>query len=458
MGKIINLWRGHNIKLPGVAQKRVTEVDPPNTFSVKPIDYKGLSPIPKLLIEKGSEVKAGDSLFYDKGNEDVKFTAPVSGEVAEIIRGPKRRIEEIVILADKEVKFKDFGKSDIDKIGTKEVKVKMLESGVWTYLIQRPFGIVADPNSTPKNIYISAYDTAPLAADVNYLLEGNEKAFQAGVNALNKLTDGKVHITFLHEYGPSKKIEHTHNVEDHYITGKCLHPAGNVGVQIHHIDPINKGDVVWTINPSDVVVVGRLFLDGKYNTERLVAIAGPEVKNPGYYKTYQGACIENIVKHAGLKNDHVRYISGNVLTGRRIEHNGHLGSSDRTITILEEGDKYEFMGWQFPTTPRPSISRTFLSTWFNIFGIDFDYKVSTNLRGEKRAYVVSGQYEKVLPMDIYPVHLVKSIMYGDFEEMEGLGLYEVLEEDLALCEFVCTSKINVQELIREGLDTLRIEG
>lgn len=458
MGKIINLWSGHDINLPGKADHQISKCDTPNTYSVKPTDFNGLRPIPKLEVHKGSEVKAGDTLFYDKDLEQVKFASPVSGEVVEIIRGPKRRIEEIIILADKKNEFKDFGVEDINKLNREDLKNKLLASGAWAYICQRPFGIVADPSQTPKQIFISGYDTAPMAADNNFLLQGNEKAFQAGIDVLDKLTDGNVNLTFLQKYEPSGKIRSTKNVEDHYISGKCQHPAGNVGIHIHHVAPINKGDIVWTVKALDVVIIGRLFLEGKYNTERLIAVQGPEIEAPAYFKAFQGACIENYINKAGLKKDNVRFISGDVLTGTRLEKSGHLCFNDYSIVVLEEGNTYEFMGWQFPTTPRPSVSRTFLSTWFNIFGVNFDYEASTNMRGEKRAYVVTGQYEKVLPMDLYPVHLIKSIMYGDFEEMEGLGIYEVIEEDLALCEFVCTSKMNVQELLREGLETIRIDG
>ena len=458
MGKILNLWSGHDINLPGQVNRIVLETKAPSTYEVKPTDFNGLRPIPKLEVQVGSEVKAGQCLFFDKDLADVKFVSPVSGEVVDIVRGPKRKIEAIRILADSEQIFIDHGTADVNSLNIEEIKRKMLSGGVWPLITKRPFGVVADPNETPKAIFVSGYDTAPLSADTNFLLEGNEEAFQIGINALNKLTPGNVNLTFLQKYEPSEKIKAIENVDDHFVTGKCKHPAGNVGIHIHHIDPINKGDVVWTLKAQDVIVIGRLFLEGKYNTERLVAVQGPEVANPAYYKVYQGACIESLISASGLKKEHVRFISGDILTGTRIDRNGHLGFSDYTIAVIEEGDTYEFMGWQFPTTPRPSISRTFLSTWFNIFGISFDYEATTNMRGEKRAYVVSGQYEKVLPMDIYPVHLIKSIMYGDFEEMEGLGIYEVLEEDLALCEFVCTSKMNVQELLRQGLDTLRIEG
>lgn len=441
---VTKLKKGFDINVRGRAAKEVSETYFPSTFAVKPKDFTGMIPIPKLTLEIGDEVKAGDHIYFDKRYPEVFYTAPVSGEVTDLVRGKQRSINEIVILADKEVKFKDFGAADPNTLNKESVIEKLLDSGCWPFIKQRPYNLVADPKATPKAIFISGFNTAPLAANLNFTLKGESKAFQAGIDVLNKLTEGKVHLSLSSKQVPCDTFSEASNVEKHYFEGP--HPAGNVGVQIHHIDPIAKGEIVWTVSAQEVVFIGRLFLEGKFNTERLVAIAGPEVKKPTYVKTYAGANLENLLNEQ-LTNDHVRVICGDVLTGKKVEKSGYLGFHDNLVSVIEEGDKYEMFGWLLPSYARPSISPTI--PW-SMMGEEFD--VNTNTHGEGRALVVTGQYESVLPMNIYPVHLLKAIMANDFELMEGLGIYELVEEDLALCEFVCTSKTNVQEILREGLD------
>lgn len=447
-GKVYNLKRGFDINIAGRAKKETNGWLSAATYAVKPVDYVGMSPIPKVLLEEGQEIKAGEKLFFDKKRPEIFYTAPVSGEITEVRRGPKRLITEVIILADKEIKFAEFPKEDPKSLSREAVTARMLESGTWPLLRQRPFDIVAEPGDTPKGIFISGFNSAPLAGNYNYTLQGLSKEFQAGIDALQKLTDGKVHLSMDANQAPCDTYVKATGVEKHWFNGP--HPAGAIGVQIHHIDPVAKGEVAWYINPDDVVVLGRLFLEGRYNTEKLVCVAGPEVEKPAYYHTYKGAAINGLVE-GNLKNDHVRFISGTVLTGAEVAKDGYLGAYDNTLSVIEEGDFMEFMGWLLPSYARPSISPTF--PWGLFPGMEYD--VNTNTHGEERAFVVTGQYESVTPMDIYPQHLLKAIMARDFEKMEGLGIYEIGEEDLALCEFVCTSKVPVQRILRDGLDYVR---
>ncbi len=448
VGKVHNLNRGFDVKIAGKAELVVAgDLNSPS-HSVKPTDFLGMQPIPKMVVEEGQEVKAGDALFFDKNKPEVLYTAPVSGEVTQIRRGEKRSIVEVVILADKQVSFKDFGKANPNNLSREEVVNRMLESGLWTTLRQRPFDVTPDHNDIPKGIFISGFDSAPLAVNYNFTLQGESVAFQAGIDALRKLTNGHVHLSLNAAKTPADTYLNAQNVEKHWFKG--AHPAGTVGVQIHHISPVAKGESAWYINPQDVVILGRLFTEGHYNTKQLVAVAGPEVTKPQYYTTYKGANVGALVNN-NLNIEHVRYISGNVLTGTAVTGTDHLGAYDRLVSVVEEGDFYEFLGWILPSYARPSLSPTF--PWGIYPGMEYD--VNTNTHGEERAFVMTGQYEEVLPMDVYPQHLLKAIMARDFEKMEGLGIYEVGEEELAICEFVCTSKQPVQAILREGLDYMR---
>lgn len=443
--EVIKLKKGMNINLQGNA-KRVTDRNlNSKTYAVRPIDFKGISPIPKLMIETGQEVKAGDPLFYDKGAPDILYTAPVSGEVIEIRRGEKRAIHEVVILADKDIQFKEFPSQEPSSLSREQIIKKMTESGLWPFLIQRPFGVIADTNQTPRDIFISGFDTSPLAPDYNYVMQGLDKEFQAGIDALAKLTDGSVHLGLNAEKKLIDAFGHAENVKRHYFRGP--HPTGNPGVQIHHINPINKGEIVWQVNPQHVAIIGRFFREGRFDTKKLIALVGAEVEEPKYFETYMGACIKNMVAD-NLTNDHVRYVSGNPLTGHSIHNQNHIGCFHDQVSVILEGDQPEFMGWLLPSYPRPSHSRTF--PWSFIPSQKF--RTNTNTHGEERAFVVTGQYESILPMDIYPQHLLKSILFRDFDQIEGLGIYEVLEEDFALCEFVCTSKTPVQKILRDGMN------
>lgn len=448
MSQTISIKKGANINLKGAAERVSATVSNPETFVVRPTDFHGVTP--KLLVKVGHEVKAGSVLFYDKYNEAVKYTSPISGEVIEINRGEKRKVLEIKILADKEIKYESFDKVDPNTLDEVKVKEALLKSGLWVLLKQRPYDIVAEPQKKPKAIFVSAFDTNPLAPDYDFILHGNGEAFQAGLDALAKLTQGKVHLNVNGASTSSKVFTNSKNVQINKVTGP--HPAGNPGIQIHHIDPINKGETVWVVNPQDVLIIGRFFQEGKVDMERMIAFSGSQVAKPKYYKTIAGASIKNLVADNEIA-DHSRFISGNPLTGTQISADGYLGYYDNSISVLPEGDHYEFFGWAIPNTKKLSFSRTFLS-WMMP---NKEYELDTNLNGEHRAFVMSGQYEQFLPMDIYPVHLLKAIMIKDIDGMENLGIYEVAPEDFALCEFACTSKTNAQKIIREGLDIVKSE-
>jgi Na+-transporting NADH:ubiquinone oxidoreductase subunit A len=448
MGKNVKIKRGMDIPLEGKPSTHIHAISTSTTFALKPIDFKGL--VPKLRVKQGEEVSVGDCLFTDKKNDKIYFTSPVSGEIAEIVRGERRAIIAVKILADSsDYKYKEFDTKGYFSKSADDIKSILLESGLWPFITQRPYGVIADTDVSPKSIHVSGFDSSPLAADLGVSLRGQEASIEVGFKVLNKLCEGGVHLNL----NPKKDNTIYQNIKDvklSYFEGP--HPSGLVGVQINNIDPINKGEVVWTIKPQHVAFIGKLFSTGKLDLGQNIVIAGSEVNEPAYYTTRIGACIDSLMKD-NYKSDNVRVISGNVLTGRKIEKDGYLGFFDNQITVIPEGDHYEMLGWLFPSYARPTLSSSlplskFLSKSFN---------VNTNPHGEPRAYVVTGQYEKVLPMDIMPQQLIKAVMAKDLELMENLGIYEVIEEDIALCEFVCTSKINVQQVLSEGLELIAEE-
>ncbi len=445
MSEVIKIRKGLNINIKGKAEKIFIKPDLSDLYAVKPPDFHRITP--KLTVQLNDHVKAGSCLFYDKNTPVIKFTSPVSGTVFSINRGERRRIQEVVIKTDPVIEYEDFKIEDPESLDVAQIKKKILESGLWPAIKQRPYNIIASPDDTPKGIFISAFDTAPLAPDYDFITKGADNEFQTGINALRKLTHGQVHLNVNADYPPSSAFANAKGVQIHKFRGK--HPAGNIGIQIHHIDPINKGELAWVIGPQEVIMIGRLFLEGKYDASKIVALAGSEVLKPLYYKIIGGASIKPLVKDNIRKGD-LRYISGNVLTGSKIEANGYIGYYDSLITVLPEGKCHEFFGWASPGFNKLSISRSFWS-WL---APGKEYKVNTNFHGGFRSLMITGVYEKVLPMDIYPMQLIKSIIIEDVDLMEKLGIYEVAEEDFALCEFVCTSKTEIQELIRNGLDLM----
>jgi len=466
MSEVIKIKQGLDINLVGKAEKVVQQLPLSETFAVKPPDFAGLTP--KLTVKVGDTVKAGSTLFFDKYNPDVKYASPVSGTVEAINRGERRRLLEVVVKADAQISYEEFKSGNPSSMSSEEVKNTMLSSGVWPLLTKRPFGYVAQPDETPKAIFITGFDSAPLAADFEFVAEGQAEAFNVGVEALKKLTDGSVHLGL--KYGSANGVFGKSSAQVTEFDGP--HPAGNVGTQINKIDPINKGEVVWTANAIDVIIIGRLFMTGKFDATKTIAVTGPKATKPQYVKTLIGAPISAILKGNEV-TEGTRVVSGNPLTGTIVSANGYLCFKDNQVSLLEEGTKMEFMGWGAPGLNKFSISRTFLSAEkLPIYGV-FDrilfgylpqllsnlltpneYNINTNLNGGVRPFVVTGQYEKVFPLDIMPVQLLKSIIINDIDQMEELGIYEVIEEDFALCEFVCTSKTEAQSIVREGLDTL----
>jgi len=447
MSKVINLKRGLNIRLKGEAEKLFGTQPEAVKVAIKPTDFPGL--MPKILVKAGQEVKAGEPLFFDKYNPEILFTAPVSGEVLAINRGERRKVLEVVIKADGKNDCVEFAKTDPKNLSRDEIKEQLKISGLWPFLKQRPYGTVAKPESTPLHIFISGFDSAPLAPDYEFILKDQASAFQTGINALAKLTDGKIHVGIRQEQSNGFFSE-IKNIEITQFDGP--HPAGNVGIQIHHVSPINKGDIIWTISPQEVIYIGRFFETGKLDFTKTIALTGSEVKSPKYLKVIHGTILSGILKNATKQDGKERFISGNVLTGTQIEPDDYLGFYDQQVTVIPEGDYYEFLGWAMPRLNKFSISHSYFS-WLNPKKV---YKADSNLNGEERAYVMTGQYDKVLPMDILPVFLMKAIIADDIDKMEQLGIYEVIEEDLALCEYVCTSKTEVQRILRDGI-TLMIK-
>ena len=430
--------------MEGKADNILIPEERPGRYGIKPIDFPGL--VPKLSVKPGDQVKAGSPLFYDKQHPEVLFTSPVSGEVHDVVRGEKRKILEVIVNASGD-EYLQFGAADPSSLDRDKIREKILASGLWPAIRQRPYNIVANPADTPKSIFISGFDSAPLDADLDFIIDHRPvELYKIGLKVLQKLTDGKLHLG-LGDNTCSSVLKESEGVEIHYFSGP--HPSGNVGIQIHHVDPVNKGEVVWYMNLQDVVNLGALFKEGRYNPERIIAIAGPEVTKPRYHRTRTGADISTIVK-GNISGDNVRFISGNVLTGTKIPQDGFLGYYDSTLTCITEGDYYEFFGWVLPGFNKFSFSRTFL-TWMMPWK---KYKLDTNMHGGERAFVMTGQYEQVLPMDIYPMHLLKAILAEDIDRMEQLGIYEVAAEDFALCEFICSSKIEIQSIVRKGLDLM----
>ncbi len=448
MSETITIKQGLDIKLLGGAHQEISHVDS-GFYAIKPGDFIGV--FPKLLVQEGDKVKAGTQLFYDKTWDFLRLTSPVSGIVKEIRRGAKRVLFEIIIEPGTVQEYEDFGKSDPNTLTKEQIIEKLVQSGVWPMLRQRPYNVVANPNDQPKAIFISAFDTSPLAPDYNFIVNGEVEAFQTGIDALAKLTSGKIHLNLKRSESISEFFTKTSKVQFNYFEGP--HPAGNVGVQINKIDPINKGEVVWHLRPQEVLTIGRLFLKGYFDAEKIIAVTGSEVIKPAYVKTKIGACIQDILKN-NLKEGNLRFISGNPLTGTKIDQQGFISFYDSQITVLPEGDYYEFIGWALPGFSKFSHSRTFFS-WLH--PKNKKYRLDTNLHGGHRALVMTGEMEKVFPFDIYPLQLLKAIIVEDVEAMENLGIYEVVEEDFALAEYLDTSKTEIQALVRKGLDLMRKE-
>ncbi len=446
MSNNIELKKGLDIPISGAAAQKTKKVVVPDIVAVKPVDFRGL--VPRLLVKEGDVVLAGSPVLSDKETPEILFTSPVSGTVAEIVRGAKRKLLEVRIKADKEQKHVDFGTAKPSSLDADAVRQTLLKSGLWPALVQRPYGIIANPEVSPKAIFISAFSTAPLAANAEYVFKDEIENIQTGINALAKLTKGGIHVSFSSANYSGTPLHKLENIIPHIFGGK--HPAGNVGVQIHHISPIAKGDTVWTISMHHVAAIGKLFNTGKYDTSRLIAVTGPAADDPCYVKGISGMSMDSIADFCKDK-DTTRFISGDVLTGTNVGKDGFLGFFDNQVSLIKEGTETEMFGWAKPVRPKQfSSSRTYFS-WLTP---NKKYDMDTNTHGEPRAFVMSDVYGKVLPMDIYPVYLAKACLAKDIDKMEKFGIYEVIEEDLALCEYVCPSKIGIQAILSDGIDLM----
>ena len=446
MSNNIYLKQGLDLPIKGTAAQITKKVIVPDIVAVKPTDFRGL--VPKLLVREGDKVLAGTPVLADKMSQNILFASPVSGTVVEVVRGEKRKLLEVRIKADEKQEYVDYGVKKVSEMSAEQVKSALLEAGLWPALTQRPYGIIANPATQPKAIFVSAFSTAPLAANAEYALGAEVEHIQTAINALNKLTDGGVHLSLNSENYSGTPFHRLENVIQHTFTGK--HPAGNVGVQIHHISPIRKGETVWTVSLLMLAAIGKLFNTGKYDVKRQIAVTGPKAVNPAYVEGYPGISMKEL-KDFYASAENLRFVSGDVLTGTNVGAEGFLGFADNQVTILEEGNKYELFGWAKPfRTKLFSASHTYFS-WLTP---NKKYDMDTNLHGGPRAFVVNDVYSKVLPMELYPVYLFKACLANDIDKMEKFGIYEVLEEDLALCEFVCPSKIDIQQIITDGISLM----
>ena len=450
MSNNITLKRGLDIPISGEAAQKIKKAVVPDVVAVKPTDFRGL--LPKLLVKEGDSVLAGTPVLADKLSPGIVFSSPVSGTVQAVVRGEKRKLLEIRIKADETQKYVDFGIQKVKDLTADQIKEALMKSGLWPALVQRPYGVLANPDIRPKAIFVSAFSTAPLAADIDYALRDEFDNIQTAVNALAKLTDGGIHVSFNsvnYNGTPFHKLE---NVIQHTFTGK--HPAGNVGIQIHHISPIRKGETVWTISPLMLAAIGKLFNTGKYDMTRRIAVTGPKAVDPCYVTALPGMAMADIKEFYDNSARDIRFISGDVLTGTNVGEDGFLGFYDSQVTLIKEGREHEMLGWAKPFRSNLfSASRTYFS-WLTP---NRRYDMDTNLHGGVRAFLMNDVYGKVLPMDIFPVYLTKACIAGDIDKMEKYGIYEVLEEDLALCEYVCPSKIDIQAIISDGISLMMKE-
>ena len=448
MANLIKLRKGLDINLKGKAAAEVVSVKEPGFYAICPDDFTGVTP--KVVVKEQEYVMAGGPLFIDKNHPEVKFVSPVSGVVTSVERGARRKVMSITVEAASEQDFEEFGKKDIAAMDGNAVKDVLLNAGMFAFIRQRPYDVIADPSVAPRAIFVSAFDSSPLAPEFEVALKGEEANFQTGLDALAKMAKTYLSISVTQK---SAALTQARNVTVNAFDGP--HPAGNVGIQINHIAPVNKGETVWTIDPQAVIFIGRLFNTGRVDLTRTVAITGSEVKRPAYCKLKIGALLTEVLANNVNKDKALRYISGNVLTGKQIAANGFLGAFHSQVTVIPEGDDvHEMLGWIMPRLDDYSTSHSYFS-W--LMGKKKEYVLDARVKGGERHMIMSNEYDRVLPMDIMPEYLIKAIIAGDIDRMEQLGIYEVAPEDFALCEFVCSSKMELQRIVREGLNMLRRE-
>ncbi len=444
-GNLIKLSKGLDIHLQGKAEEKKIQLKSNGKYALMPDDFEGVTP--KVVVKEGDKVKAGDALFVNKQYPQVKFASPVSGTVREVVRGERRKVLCIKVDADAQQEFTDFGKRDVSSLSGEQVINALLEAGLFGYINQLPYAVSTNPETMPKAIFVSALRDKPLAADFEYEVKGQEQDFQTGLTALSKIAKTYLGV------GKGSALTGMKDAEVYVFDGKC--PAGNVGVQVNHIDPVNKGEVVWTIgDPSVVLFIGRLFNTGKVDLKRTVALCGSEITNPAYVDMLVGEELSTLLSNSYDASKSVRIINGNVLTGKPTTKEGFLGAHSSEITVIPEGnDADEMLGWILPRLKQFSVSRSYFS-W--LCGKK-TYALDARIKGGERHMIMSGEYDKVLPMDIYGEYLIKAIITGDIDRQEALGIYEVAPEDFALAEFVDSSKLELQRIVREGLNILRKE-
>ena len=448
MANVIKLRKGLDINLKGKAVQELKPVKEPGFYALVPDDFTGITP--KVVVKEQEYVMAGGPLFIDKNHPELKFVSPVSGVVTSVERGARRKVLNIVVEAAAEQDYEEFGKKNVNALDGESVKAALLEAGMFAFIRQRPYDVIADPTMSPKAIFVSAFDSNPLAPDFEFVLKGEEANFQTGLDALAKMAKTYLSISVKQK---AAALTQAKNVTVTAFDGP--NPAGNVGVQINHISPVVKGETVWTIGAEAVIFIGRLFNTGRVDMTRKVAVTGSEVLRPAYCNLKVGALLTNVFSGNVTTDKTLRYISGNVLTGKKVSPNGFLGAFDSQLTVIPEGDNiHEMLGWIMPRFNQFSVNHSYFS-W--LMGKNKEYVFDARIKGGERHMIMSNEYDKVFPMDIYPEYLVKAIIAGDIDRMEALGIYEVAPEDFALCEFVCSSKVEVQRIVRAGLDMLRAE-
>ena len=445
MANVIKLHKGLDINLQGKAEEKKIQLKSNGKYALVPDDFEGVTP--KVVVKEGDAVKAGDALFVNKQYPEVKFASPVSGTVSAVVRGERRKVLCVKVDADAQQSYVDFGKKDVSKLDGKAVIDALLEAGIFGYINQLPYAVSTNPTVMPKAIFVSALRDKPLACDFEYEVTGQEQDFQTGLTALSKIAKTYLGV------GVGSKLEGAKDVEVTVFEGKC--PAGNVGVQVNHLDPVNKGEVVWTIgDPTVVLFIGRLFNTGKVDLKRTVALCGSEIKSPAHVDMLVGEELSTLLSNSYDAQKSVRIINGNLLTGKPTTKEGFLGAHTSEITVIPEGDDAdETLGWILPRFKQFSVSRSYFS-W--LCGKK-SYALDARIKGGERHMIMSGEYDKVLPMDIYGEYLIKAIISGDIDRQEALGIYEVSPEDFALAEFVDSSKLELQRIVREGLNILRKE-
>ncbi|MBE6309022.1 MAG: Na(+)-translocating NADH-quinone reductase subunit A [Bacteroidales bacterium] len=447
MHRVVKITKGLDINLKGAPAAEFVSVAEPKQYALMPADFTRVTP--KVVVKPEDKVKAGEPLFIDKNCPELQFVSPVSGTVVAVNRGERRRVLSVVVESDGKFESVEYKAKDVLSLSAEEIKADLAKAGLFAFMRQRPYDVIATPSDSPRAIFVSAFDSKPLAVDFEIALKGNEDDFQTGLDALSRIAPVYLGV------GASQKaaaLSVAKNVTTTIFKGP--HPAGNVGVQINKVAPVNKGEIVWTIGAEEVIFIGRLFNKGKIDLTRTIAVAGSEVTNPAYSKVVLGAQISTLIDGRTKSENPLRIIDGNVLTGKKTTADSFLGAFSTEITIIPEimgGD--EAFGWIAPRFSMFSTSRSYFS-WLMPKRA---YTIDARIKGGERHMIMSNEYDKVFPMDIYPEYLIKAIITGNIDKMEALGIYEVAPEDFALCEFVDSSKLELQRIVREGLDKLRAE-